>query len=1712
VNPVGAPIAWPVSARTEAALRQHAHRLYDHLSERPAIDLAGVAQTLASRATFAHRAVAIGHTGQELLAALRAVAEPSAGPAPAMLVAGEPVPGRTAFVFAGQGSQRTRMGRGLHATQPAFARALDQACERLDEHLGRRLGRGAIGLREVMFAEPGTPAARLLHDHTGYTQAALFAYQTALFRLLQTYGLAPDFLVGHSIGEVSAAHVAGVLSLDDAAALVAARGQLLHTLPDTGAMVAVEATEAELRPLIDRYATGGAAVSVAAYNSPTSTVVSGDHGPVRAVAGHFQAHGRRTVPLAVSRAFHSPHTDGILDEFRSVAETLTYHPPDITIVTGLTGKPADHHLQSAGHWTNHIREPVRFSDAIHYLHTHDTIAYLELTPRPTLGGLTHHNIPPTTTPILVAATSANPGRDEPTDLAVALAQMHTHRPDPIRWPRGAGRPVDLPTTPFQHDRYWLATRSSGPAPGSAGHPLAPTAVSVAGKDLTVLSGHIGLASHPWLADHAVAGAIVLPGTAFADLALHAAARVGCNLVEELTFEGALVLPATGSVEVQIGLDVPDDTGRRPLSILSRPVPPDGSTPASWTRHAAGVVSIEDSAPGEPAPEAWPPAGAVPMDVASVYAQLAAAGYAYGPAFRGLRAAWRVGDDICAEAALPEDLHPDAGRFGIHPTLLDVALQPFALTEMLAEDGAGQIRLPFSCSGIRLHARGATALRLRVHPTGPDRMRLTASDLTGHPVASIDSVTLRALDPGRMPAAPTASPETVYRVRWRPAPGGRSAPSTPPADWAVIGDAATNPAGAGVAVYPSPAALRDAVDRGRPAPSVLLVPVATSVGEHPDMARATVNTTLAQLQVLLADHMLVDSHAVFVTEAAVVAEPGDRVRDLGQAAVWGLVRTAQLEHPGRFTLLDVDGHRASRVALASAARSGLLQVALREGRLLVPQLMAATSTGDLRPPEGAPTWRLAATAAGSESLALLDWPRAREPLGPGQIRVRLRAAGLNFRDALLTLGIYPGRAELGLEGAGVVTEVAPDVAAPAPGERVMGLLRGLGPVSVTDHRLVAPIPDGWSFAEAATAPVAFLTALYALSDRARVRPGEHLLVHSGAGGVGLAALQLARHWGVRAYATASPHKWEALRALGLPESHLASSRTLEFERRFRAASGGHGMDVVLNALAGDFTDASLRLLARGGRFIEMGKTDVRDGRAVTATDPTASYQAFDLLEVAPDRLGSMLAELMPLFRSGTLRPLPVTAWDVREAPTAISHLSQAGHIGKVALTLPRPLEPDGTVLLTGGTGTLAAFAARHLAGAHGVRNLLLASRSGPAAVGADDLRVTLARLGAEATVVACDVADPHALAALLDGVPAERPLTGIIHCAGVLDDATVQALTPRQVDAVLRAKVDAAWHLHRLTRHLDLSIFVLFSSITGVLGSPGQANYAAANAALDALATHRHSLGLPALSLDWGLWDAGSGMSGRLTWTDRNRMHRLGIVPMSPAAALELFDTALGSSHPVLTLASLDPNAMRARADRLPPVLSDLARPAPRPAASQPGIARRLAGQEPAAQQRVLLELVRGHAASILGHIEPDAVRPHDTFKDLGFDSLTAIELRNRLATTTELRLPTTLTFDHPTPAALATHLVSQIAAALPARSGLAELDGFAQAVSQLPPDRLATALSQLPAERSDQLRARLRTLLLMLDGATGGDEALFAELDELLDPPRRADHHPEPHP
>jgi NADPH:quinone reductase-like Zn-dependent oxidoreductase/acyl carrier protein len=820
----------------------------------------------------------------------------------------------------------------------------------------------------------------------------------------------------------------------------------------------------------------------------------------------------------------------------------------------------------------------------------------------------------------------------------------------------------------------------------------------------------------------------------------------------------------------------------------------------------------------------------------------------------------------------------------------------------------------------------------------------------------------------------------------------------------------------------------------------------------------------------------------------------------------LVRSAQVEHPGRFVLVDVDGEQASwevlPAVLAESDRAEIgRQFAIRGGAVLAPRLAPADSTGLLAAPDGVAEWRLQAGDGGTfEDLALALAPQAGERLQAGQVRVAVRVAGVNFRDVLMALGMYPGEGMMGGEGAGVVLEVGPGVEDLAPGDRVLGLLSGgFGPVAVADRRLVARMPRGWSFARAASVPIAFLTAYYALVDLAELREGERLLVHSAAGGVGMAAVQLAKRLGAEVLGTASPGKWGVLESLGLDEEQIATSRELEFRERFLQVTGGRGVDVVLNSLAGEFVDASLGLLPGGGRFLEMGKTDIRDPGVVAEVHQGVAYRAFDLMEAGPERIQEMLVEIVGCFERGEFEPLPVTAWDLRRAPEALRFMSQARHVGKNVLTLPAaPFDSESTVLITGGTGGLGAALARHLAARHGVRQLLLAGRRGPQAPGADELAAELSGMGVEVKIVACDVADRAQLQTLLEGVPAEHPLGAVVHAAGVLADGVIESLTGERLESVLAPKVDGAWHLHELTADMDLRAFVLFSSAAATLGSPGQASYAAANAFLDGLAANRRAQGLPAVSMAWGQWSQDTGMTGHLDGVDRARLERAGMLALSSEQGLRLFDSGVELERALLVLARLDTVALRARAraGELPALLADLrsvgmlAQPIPGRARSAPdrSLAQRLAGVPEAERGRVVLELVRAQAAAVLGHVSPAAVESQRTFKELGFDSLAAVELRNRLATVTGLRLPTTLIFDYPRLAALADRILGEVAngdGGMAADALDAELDGL---------ERVLSSVSVEDAERAG-ITARLRTLLSHWEDPEGATDALAVDED-----------------
>ncbi|MEV4378061.1 SDR family NAD(P)-dependent oxidoreductase [Streptosporangium sp. NPDC049644] len=1385
-----------LSGKTSDALRAQAARLLSRIQDDPDASPVDIGFSLATtRSAFEHRAVVLAGDRDELPAGLAAVADGHSAPG---VVHGRGTrPGRLALLFTGQGAQRAGMGRGLYERFPAFAEAFDAVLAHLDPELDHPL-------REVMFGDTG------LLDQTGYTQPALFALEVALFRLVESWGVEPDFLSGHSIGEITAAHVAGVLSLEDACRLVAARARLMQALPPGGAMVAVQAPEQEVLPLLAGHENE---VSVASVNGPASVVIAGAEGPVARIAARLEAEGRRTTRLRVSHAFHSPLMEPMLAEYRRVAESLVFAPPRIPVVSNVTGEPASaEELCSPDYWVRQVRGAVRFADGVGTLQRQGVTAYLELGPDGVLTAMAEDTVSAGPTQVgAVLVPALHRDHDEQTAIMTAVARLHTHGVA-VDWPAVFGtafagaRRVDLPTYAFQHRWFWPSGRRVGDARelglAAAAHPLLGAAVELAGSDGVVLTGRLSLRSHPWLADHAVGGAVVFPGAGLLELAIRAGDQAGCDRVEELTMAAPLVLGERDAMAVQVSVGAPDASGHRELGVYARPA--DAADDEPWVRHATGVLSGGDRATAGRAwefdTEVWPPRGASAVELDGLYDRFAEGGFAYGPVFQGLRAVWRRDDEVFAEIALPEQVG-DADAYGVHPALLDAALHAVPFLEA-AEPEAG--RLPFAWGGVHLHAGGATILRVRVTRTGADAVSVTAVDLAGAPVLTAESLVSRPAPPGG-PAADgdrRAPRDALFQLEWTPLseePISVAELDVTVLDMAVLTGDLAAPDGLLAA---RPAGAPDAVRDGAPrAVAVDVGSFLTADSARPmDVVAAVRESTarvLGLLQRRLAEDRFGDTPLIVVTRGAVTVPDHDpdhvpdhgRVIDLAGAAVWGLVRAAQAEDPGRFVLVDLDlPGEPSKALLSAVLACGEPQVAVRDGVLSVARLA---------------------------------------PVAPGE-------------------------------------------------------------------------DDG----------------------------------------------DTARRW-----------------------------------------------------------------------------------------------------------------------------------------------------------------DPEGTVLITGGTGGLGVEVARHLVSGHGVRHLLLAGRRGPEAPGAPALRDELARYGAEVTIATCDVSDRDALAGLLAAVPAEHPLTAVVHAAGVLDDATIPSLTPERLDTVLLPKAGAAWHLHELTQGMDLTAFVLFSSVAGLAGGAGQGNYAAANAFLDGLAHHRRAAGLPATSLAWGPWAQDTGMTGGMTGglddTDRRRMARAGIRPLSVRQGLRLFDAAVAVDRPVLAPVRLDLPALRAGED-VPPLLRGLVSARRRTATGgrrqEPEtLVRGLTTLGAAERAEVLLDLVRVQVAGVLGHARADSVEPDRAFKELGFDSLTAVELRNRLNGATGLRLPVTLVFDHPTPLALVDHLLDRL--------GLTELTGSAALLAELA--KLEKAFTEMTvdidvhkqvAARLDILKAKWAALSHDSSGTDFDlDSATDSEMFEILD-------------
>ncbi|MFJ4617068.1 SDR family NAD(P)-dependent oxidoreductase [Streptomyces sp. NPDC088812] len=1332
-GPAG-PAALPLvlSARTPAALTAQAGALASWLRTADGADgsgggggLVAVARELvAGRAGFEERAVVVGAGADALLTGLDALA--AGEPAPGVVRGSAGTDPRTVFVFPGQGSQWTGMARELLDASPVFADGVTACARALEPYTDWSLVNVLRGAEDA----PGL-------DRVDVVQPALWAVMVSLARLWQSHGVRPDAVVGHSQGEIAAAYVAGALSLDDAARVVALRSRAIGALSGAGGMVSVALP---LRAATEAIAPWEGRLSVATVNGPSAVVVAGETDALDELVAACERDGTRVRRIAVDYASHSPQVERIREELLAVLAPVTPRPARIPLLSTVTGDWLDTTGMDAAYWFTNLRQTVLFEPAIRKLVAEGHDVFVETSPHPVLTAAVQETAEAAGTgPVTVTGSLR---RDEGGPLrfltSLAAAQVHGVEVDWRLAPAEPGTAVpDLPTYPFQRRRFWLgpvagaAADASGLGLRPAGHPLLGATLRPAEGDGLLLTGRLSAQAQPWLTDHTVLDRVVVPGTALVELAVRAADEAGRDTVDELVIETPLVLPTAGAVQIQVSVTAPGEGGRRALTLHSRPQDaPDG---ADWTRHATGFLtrSPAPAAPSEGTPGTWPPPEAAALSLDGLYDRLAESGVVYGPRFRGLRAAWRRGEELFAEVALDGEERAAAGEFGVHPALLDAAFHTAALGTAFRPE-PDRTLLPFAWNGIRLHASGATTLRIRLAPTADGGLSLDAVDEAGAPVVSVASLVYRPVSAGQLAAdAGTATP--LYGLAWKPLPLPEAAHAGGTVPAAFLGDASGPGRGA---AFPDPAAVAEAVRAGRDVPADVWyeVPASAAAGPGtdgdaadasvPTRARATLDRVLALVQDWLARPEL-DGVRLGVLTRGAVSVAGESP-DLATAGIWGLLRSAQSEHPGRLLLVDVDPN-GDEDGIGHADGVGPLAAAVT-----------------------------AADAAGETQLALRG-------------------------------------------GAALVPRLVP--AAPATG---------------------------------------------------------------------------------------------------------------------------------------------------------------------SATDA----------------------------------PSPPATW--RFAPS------------------------EGTVLVTGGLGLLGRLVARHLVTSSGVRHLLLTGRRGERTPGAHEVVADLTGLGAHVTVAAVDAADRDALRTVLDGIPAAHPLTGVVHAAGTLDDGVLAGLTADRLDTVLRPKADAAWNLHELTRDTDLSEFVVFSSAAGVLGVPGQANYAAANTFLDALVAHRRARGLAATSLAWGLWAESSELTGHLDGADHRRNARHGTRPLTTPEGLALFDAAGATDHALLV-----PLALRHGADpaQLPAVLRDLVRtrrPVARTASEASGapLAARLRALDAAAREEFLIGLVRAEASTVLGRDDREGIAATRAFKDLGFDSLTAVELRNRLGAASGLRLSPTLVFDHPTPRSLARFLLA----------------------------------------------------------------------------------------
>jgi acyl transferase domain-containing protein/thioesterase domain-containing protein/acyl carrier protein len=1790
-----------LSAKSEAALQQQAKQLADYLDEEPTAALTDICWSANTGwADFNHRAVVSASDTDQLRQRLDAVAKGEAASATGVKQATVRAIGRpnVAFLFTGQGSQYVNMGRSLYESQPVFRRALEKCDATLRQHWGGQ------SLLEILYPTGDSGVkAELLHQ-TQYTQPALFALEYSLSELWASWGVRPDIVLGHSVGEYAAACVAGVMSLEDGLRLIAERARLMQSVKQHGKMAVVFAAQERVAKEIK---SAGGKVVIAVLNGPDNTVISGDADAVEKLAARFEADGVQVKLLNVSHAFHSPLMDEMLDEFERIAAGIEFHAPRVPLAANLTGQLMSE-APTARYWRDHLRNAVQFEAGMKRIAEAKPAIVIEIGPTASLLGMGRR-----CESKLEAAwlPSLRDGQPDWNVVAGSLSEYYTRggKVDWRGWDRGAQRRrLLLPNYPFQRSRHWLETDVSRrvPNPGdfspsfsSAGgnrpaHPLLGRSLATVWTH-KLFESRLSSRSPSYLVDHQVQGSVVTPAAAYIEQALAAAEELfgpGQHGVANLTIQQAMFLPEGVRRRVQVAAS-PESGGESTVEIYSRS---DEETDAAsaWNMHASGTIVHESRNAADDLPridlEAICDSAVMIRSREEFYESIAARGLAYGPSFRMIEEIHGGVDGSLAGIKLPESVVREAPAYHLHPVLGDALLQGMAGAVPLEEDGSSSpyTYMPVGVRRVRIvkkiedYSQPLFVHALRTSKDSspsPERVEADVALLTadGEVLVTFEGAQVQRLGRTGGTDKSTDTSRWLYEIQWRELPlrDGDSASqqksaTTSGQQWLIfadsngvaqkVADRLTTDGGSCILVEPAKeyVATDSAPANGQPghhgsakinpldeghyrqlfdeqfvarkrgcAGIVHLWSLDIKPGDlEVDIDRASALGVGGALQLgraLSRVNLPKQPPLWFVTEGAQAVDEASPA--IEQSPLIGFGRVAALELPDfKPQLVDLDPRASdgdvdeSAAALAAELqnRSTDGEVAFRDGKRLVARLAHSTATDSsndqstvakLAVPNG--PFQLRITQAGSFD-ALKFVPVERESVAACQVEIEVRATGLNFSDVLKALGLYPGIKDtivpLGIEASGIVTAVGEGVSRFKVGDEVLGVV----PYAFASHARTADYaivhkPKSVDHDAAATIPITFLTAYYGLVRLAQMQPGERVLIHAGAGGVGLAAIQIAQHIGAEVYATAgSESKRDFLRSLGV--KHVYSSRSTAFADEILAETNREGVDIVLNSLPGEAITKSLSILRAYGRFLEIGKTDIYQNRMIGLLpfQDNLSYFAIDLdrmLRQRSDYIRDLFAEVMTHFEAGHYEPLMFTRFEAESTIDSFRYMSQRKNIGKVIVAFESreskvgsrepetesqaKVRKDGTYLVTGGLGALGTRVAKWLAG-QGAGAVALLSRRAPSAEAEQSLNA-IRSAGAKVVVLQGDVANAKSLQKALAQLPSDLPpLRGVIHAAGVLADGILVDMTLEQLNRAMDPKVRGTWNLHVATRDLPLDFFVLFSSVASVLGSPGQANYAAGNAFLDALAHARRSKGLPATAINWGPW-AGSGMAAE-AGRDASVKQR-GMALIEPEAGLELLGQLMLSGRP--QVAAMDvrwSDMLKLLGARQPALLREIADDV-QEAGGEVGASRvdhafrqKLAAADAATRHTLIQDYIRQELARIIG-IEPASLETDQPLSSFGLDSLLALELKNNLEGRLDFTLPMAKLMEGPSIASLAAETSRLLASD--------DADSTGDAGSESPDEEGWSPLIPLRSTGS-------RSPLILLP-ALGGDSRHYATLLDQFD-------------